>query len=91
MSPATVYLPMSAIKRLQPTEAVGGGGEPKRKPPAEFDTCNFLIETVSPEFDPKSLATSRLLHHRKQDPIRICGILSYPELPTQGRVWSIED
>jgi hypothetical protein len=24
---------------------------PKRKAP-EFDTCNFLIEAVSPEFDP---------------------------------------
>ena len=47
---------MAARKRLlpQPAEASASspyGGDPKRKAP-EFDTCNFLIEAISPEFDP---------------------------------------
>jgi len=55
---------MSERKLLQPGEAAVGGGESKRKTPpasaAEFDTCNFLIEAVSPEIDPKRALLRRV-------------------------------
>ena len=54
---------MAARKRLlppQPTEAASlYGGEPKRKAP-EFDTCNFLIEAISPEFDHNRVLLQRV-------------------------------
>ena len=57
---------MSARRRShQPTAAETGsdnsGGEPYPKIKApEFDTCNFLIENVSPEFDPKRVLLRRV-------------------------------
>ena len=55
---------MSARKHLQPAEAAVSGRESKRKTPpasaAEFDTCNFLIEAVSPEFDPQRVLLRRV-------------------------------
>jgi hypothetical protein len=60
----TVYLAMSTRKHFQPVEAAVGGVEWKRKTPpasvAEFDTCNFLIEAVCPEFDPKRVLLRRV-------------------------------
>ena len=54
---------MAARKRLlppQPTEAASPyGGDPKRKAP-EFDTCNFLIEAISPEFHPNRVLLQRV-------------------------------
>ena len=81
---------MSARKRSQPTAAeTGGEPYPKIKAP-EFDTCNFLVENVSPEFDTKSLTTTRLFHQRGQDPISVRRILSEQELSTSRRVWRTE-
>ena len=51
---------MSARKRLQLAEAFGGGESKRTKPPAEFDTCNFLTEAVRPEFDPKRFLLLRV-------------------------------
>ena len=89
----TVYIAISARKRLQPTEAlaVEGAGKPKRTAPlAEIHTCNFLIEAESQSSILIGSCTSRLLHQRKQYSTRICGILSYPVLPPHGRVWRIK-
>jgi len=49
---------MAARKRLQPTEAFYGG-DPKRKAP-EFDTCNYLIEAISPEVYPNRVLLQRV-------------------------------
>ena len=46
---------MAARKRLLPPIEEA----PKRKAP-EFDTCNFLIEAVSPEFDPNRVLLQRV-------------------------------
>ena len=60
---------MPARRRLQPAEAAGES-ETKRRAMAaepdpkfkalEFDTCNFLVENVSPEFDPNGVLLRRV-------------------------------
>ena len=68
---------MSARKRSQPTAAETGGGEPYPKIKApEFDTCNFLIENVSPEFDPKRVLLRRVFFI--EDKTRYVSVGFYP-------------
>lgn len=54
---------MSARKRHHPATATAAAAditeEPKVKAP-EFDTCNFLIEAVSPGFDPNRVLLRRV-------------------------------
>jgi hypothetical protein len=57
---------MAAKKRLQPTEAFYGG-DPKRKGP-EFDTCNYLIEAIGPEFDHNRVLLQRAFFINKKIP-----------------------
>ena len=71
---------MSARKRLQPAEADVGGVESKRKTPlasaAEYDTCNFLIEAVSPEFDPQRVL--RRVFFIDENKTRYISVVFYP-------------
>jgi len=74
---------MSANRRShQPTAAETGGesdGEPYPKiiKAPEFDTCNFLIENVSPEFDPKRVFLRRVFFIN-EDKTRYVSVGFYP-------------
>ena len=67
---------MAARKRLQPTEACAYGGDPKRKAPA-FDTCNYLIEAISPDFDPNRELLQRVFFINEEN-TRYVSIGFYP-------------
>jgi hypothetical protein len=85
---------MAARKRLLlPLEEVSASSTyeaPKRKAP-EFDTCNFLIEAVSPQFDPNRVLLQRVFFiNEEKNQIRIYWILSGPKLSALGLIWRIQ-
>jgi len=77
---------MAARKSLlpQPSEASSSYEDPKRKAP-EFDTCNFLIEAMSPEFDPNRVLLQRVFFINEDKTIYV-SIEFYPARKNQPLV-----
>ena len=82
---------MSSRKRLQHAEAEER--EPKRRPASgdqiikalEFNTCKYLIEAVSPEFDPKRVLLRRVFFI-DEDETRYVSVGCYPTQNYQPRI-----
>ena len=83
---------MAARKHLLPPPAEASSYvDPKRKA-TEFDTCNFLVEAVSPEFDPNRVLLQRVFFINEDKTIKIStGFYPARKKPTLGRIRRIEN
>lgn len=69
---------MAARRRPATAAAAEAAGEPRPKIKApDFDTCNFFIEAVGPEFDPKRVLLRRVFFI-SEDKTRYVSVGFYP-------------